>query len=233
MAADIVFNYTWLWGGYTADVTFTKKLLGSTPVSAAAVLEGAYKTIGSKVWSGTYTKKYNGQTTYDIIKQVRADIQKVSDSYAKRNFDSAGSAIEKAQKSSRAVNTSAEVEAVRQSNKAALAYMLTNFCGYKKSITLTSGLKGSLRAQTRRNGYFGSKKLITPGREAACDALDAAYRNKSQVYPPHKVLLGMIENKEVAGQFFNNKLEYNNIYSEGEREMWRIPTTGGTRKNRK
>ena len=233
MAADILFKYEWLWGNYTADVTFTKKLLGETPVHAASVLPGAYKTIGSRVWSGTYTKKYSGPTTYAIIQDVMRDIKIISDSYAQRNFDSAEGAVGRAQKSSRPVNVSATFEVGRQYHKAALAYMLTNFCGYKKTITLTSGRKGSLRAQTRRNGWIGSKKLITPGREGTCDLLDRAYRANPQYYPQHKALMDQIEDKKVAGKLYNNNKEYVDLFYKGASSNWVIPTTGGTRRGRK
>lgn len=231
MAPDIVFNYEWLWGDYTADVTFTKKLLGDTPVSALSVIPGAYKTMVSSAWSGTYTKQYSGKTTYDIIKQVMTDIKQATDEHEGAKVTAATGAIKNAQKASRAVNNSAAKEAVRHDNKAMLAYMLTNFCGYKKTITATS-LKGSLRAQTK--SIFNSTKLITPGREGACNVLDEAYRAKSQIYPEKTAITAVIENKTVAGKEINNKAEYDRIYAAGEQSKW--GAKGGmrrTRKNRK
>ena len=224
--AEIDFKYKWLYGGYTTTVTFTDKIL---PIENFPFIPGVVKTT-----LGAYTKKYNGKTTFAIINDMKKDIEEAKNNQARQNVESAAKAVESAKTASRKVDTSAAVEAARQQNKATLAYMLTNFCGYKKTVTATSGLKGSLRAQTTRVGYLGSKKVITPGREQACDALDAAYRTKNQVYPEHPVLLAMINNPTVAGKEINNKKEYNDIYSKGEREHWVIPSRGGTRrKNRK
>ena len=215
MAAVIDFKYTWLWGDYTAEITFTDKLL---PKDCFPYIPDVRKTL-----SGFYVKKYVGKTTFDIIKAIQKDIKEATDRKAQTNVNAATKAIEKGQKASRKVNNSAAKEALRQDNKAILAYMLTNFCGYKKTITLTSGMKGSLRAQT-----------ITPGRENACAVLDKAYRAKPQVYPEETAIKDVIENKTVAGKEIKNNEEYDRIYQAGEQSGW--GAKGGmrrTRKNRK
>jgi hypothetical protein len=226
MAAEIDFKYKWLYGGYTATVTFTKLMVSKEEI--IPFIPGVTKSL-----VGSYTKKYSGTTTFDIINAIKKDISDATMAQARQNVVSATKAVATAQTASRKVNESAAAEAVRQTNKAALAYMLTNFCGYKKTVTATSGLKGSLQAQTKRVGYVGSKKVITPGRENACDALDAAYRNKSQVYPDSQSLVNKIENPTVAGEVIDNKQAYTDIYTKGESAKWVIPSTGGTRRSRK
>ena len=226
MAVEIDFKYKWLYGGYTATVAFTKLMVSKEEI--IPFIPGVTKSL-----VGSYTKKYSGTTTFDIINAIKKDISDATMAQARQNVVSATEAVATAQTASRKVNESAAAEAVRQTNKAALAFMLTNFCGYKKTVTATSGLKGSLQAQTKRVGYVGSKKVITPGRENACDELDAAYRNKSQVYPDSQSLVNKIENPTVAGEVINNKQAYTDIYKRGEDAKWVIPSTGGTRRRRK
>lgn len=228
---EIIFKYKWLWSGYTADVTFTKDMINP---EAWKYLE----KLGAKrsLVTGSYTKHYTGRTTYEIIKLIQADIVEANRLFKNKNYDEANAASVTAQKYARQVSTKSASEAERQDNKAVLAYLLTNFCGYQKATSITSLRKGTLQAQTRKTGRFGlgREKIIYPGRGAACEALDKAYNTNPQPKITKEEISELVVTPNDVPGGVDQKEIFDKMYDAGLENKWH--TKGGmrqTRKNRK
>lgn len=210
---EIIFKYKWLWGGYAADVTFTKDMINP---EAWKYLADATRSLVT----GSYTKHYTGRTTYEIINAILKDKKNAEDEFNKHHNDASQKATETSK--GRTIDTKVLEAAADEDRKKILAFMLTKFCGYKKQGLFSK----SLQPSTEKDGLFGKKtKLIIKEREDICNILHTSYKKKPYTYPDEAISQA-IEGKE--------KLQdaYKEIYGKGEETNW-TSSSGGTRRLRK